>query len=204
VAIFAGEAMAGEAAWGSLRYLLVGARSRTKVFWSKTLVAAGFSVTAVAVTAGASLLAGLAAFGWLPLTVIDLEHTTAFHVAAATYAPAAALGRLAAAAGVVLVSMASTFGFGLLLSTLTRSPFSALAGAVGLGLVSRALDNVPGLSSLGPWLPLTDAGTTQWTGLFVQPPNLGSFGHLALVQAVYLAVFVGAAWIRFARADVLT
>ena len=41
--------------------------------------------------------------------------------------------------------MASTFAFALLLSTLTDSPFSAVAGGVGLGLVSRALDNVPGL-----------------------------------------------------------
>ena len=204
VAVFAGEAFAGEAAWGSLRYLLARPVSRSRVFASKAAIAAGFSVAAVVVVSASSLLAGLAAFGWRPLTVVDLEHTTAFSIATATYSPGAALGLLWLATAIVAGTMASTFAFGLFLSALTRTPFSATAGAVGFGLVSRALDNVPGLSALSPWLPMTDAGTTSWTALFTQHPNLGPLEQQAIVQAIYTAAFVAAAWLRFTRADVLS
>jgi hypothetical protein len=50
---------------------------------------------------------------------------------------------------------------------------------------------------------VTDAGTTHWTGLFFQPVNLAGLPHAALLQGFYVAVFLGAAWVRFTRADVL-
>jgi ABC-2 type transport system permease protein len=203
VAIFAAEAVAGETAWGSLRYLLARPVSRSRVLVSKMAVAAAFSLAVVLVTTAASLGAGLLAFGWRPLTVLDLQHTSAFFVVTTTLAPAAALGQVWLATGLVACSMAGIFAFTILLSTLTDSPFGAVAGGIGLGLVSRALDNIPGLHALGPWLPVTDAGTTAWTALFLQPVDLAGVAHLILVQAVYTAVFLAAAWIRFSRADVL-
>jgi ABC-2 type transport system permease protein len=203
VAVLAGEAVAGEAAWGTLRYLMARPVSRSRIFLAKAAVAAAWSAAAVAIVPASSLLAGVIAFGWRPLTVVDLEHTTIFQVAASTFPPGDALGRLALATGLVLCAMASTFGFGLLLSTLTRSPFSAAAGGVGLGLVSRALDNIPGLSALGPWLPMTDSGTTLWSGLFFHHLDPGAVAHLALVQAAYTSAFMAVAWARFVRSDVL-
>ena len=203
VSMFAGEAVAGEAAWGSLRYLLARPVSRSRVVASKAAVAAAFSVGAVVVVCAASLVSGILAFGWHPLTVIDLQHTTAFHVAAATFPPAVALARIALAAVVVTLSLASTFAFALLISTMTRSPFSAMAGGVGLGVVSRAIDNVPGLHGLGPWLPVSDSGSTAWTSLFFPSVDGGGLVQLLVVQAVYTTVFLVAAWRRFASADVL-
>lgn len=203
VSVFAGEAVAGEAAWGSLRYLLARPISRSHLLASKAGIAAAFSVGAVVVVCVVSLLTGVVAFGWHPLTVIDLQHTTAFQVATATFPPAAALARIALAAVVVMVSLASTFAFALLISTMTRSPFSAMAGGVGLGVVSRALDNVPGLHGLGPWLPVSDSGSTAWTSLFFPAVDVGSIAQLIVVQAVYATVFVVAAWRHFGRADVL-
>jgi ABC-2 type transport system permease protein len=203
VAIFAGESVAAEAGWGSLRYLLIQPVSRTRVLAAKAVVAAGFSATAVGVAAASALIAGVLAFGWRPLTVLDLQHTTAFHLALATSSPETALARLLLAWVCILGTVASTFAFTFFLSTLTDQPFSAVAGGVGLGLVSRALDNVPGLHALGAWLPVTDAGTTLWTGLFFQPVNLAGLPHAALLQGFYVAVFLGAAWVRFTRADVL-
>jgi ABC-2 type transport system permease protein len=204
VAVFAGEAVAGDASWGSLRYLLARPVSRSRVLVSKAGVAAGLSAAAVAAVALSSVVSGVLAFGWRPLTVLDLQHTTPFQIAAETFAPAAAAGRVGLASVLVACTMASTFAFAILLSTLTNSPFSAAAGGVGLGLVSRALDNVPGLHELGRWLPLTDASSTLWTGLFLQPVDLAGIGHLALVQALYTAAFLAAAWAWFTRSDVLT
>jgi ABC-2 type transport system permease protein len=203
VAVFAGEPVAAESAWGSMRYLLARPIARWRVLGSKALVAAMFSIAAVLVAIVVSGLAGLVAYGWHPLSVVDLRHTTPFHIAAATYSPAAALGRLGETTGIVLFLLASTFAVALFLSTLVSSPFVAVAGAVGFGFVSRALDNIPGLHALSPWLPMTDAGTTLWTGLVDRPSDLGGLGHLAAVQASYTVAFLVAAWLSFTRSDVL-
>lgn len=203
VAVFAGEAVAGEAAWGTLRYVLARPVSRSRVLAAKGAVAAAFSVAAVAVACASAVLTGVVAFGWTPLTVLDLQHTTPFSYATATFAPDDALARVTLGAGMVAAGLASTFAFALLLSTLTASPFAAVAGAVGLGLVSRALDNVAGLHALGPWLPLTDGGSSLWTGLFFSPVQLDGLAQQALVQGLYAAAFLAAAWLRFARSDVL-
>jgi ABC-2 type transport system permease protein len=204
VAIFAGEAVAGEAGWGSLRYLLVNPVARWRVLASKAAVAGGFSVAVVVLTVATAMVAGTLAFGWHPLSVIDLQHTTAFNVATATFSPLDAVLRIFLAAGFILCTLASTFSFSLFLSTLTSRSFSAVAGGVGLSLFSRALDNVPGLHSLGPWLPVTDAGTTVWTGFFTAPTQSGGVVHVLVVQGIYSAVFLAAAFYWFTRSDILT
>jgi ABC-2 type transport system permease protein len=203
VAVSAGECVAGDASWGSLRYLLARPVTRARVLASKALVAAGFSVANVAVAVIVALVAGVIAFGWRPLTVVDLQHSTPFHIAAGSFGPARALVLVMATTVFVLCSMASTFGFALFVSTLTDRPFSAVASGVGFGLVSRALDNIPGLHALSPWLPMTDAGTSAWTGLYTSPAQWGPIGHALIVQAVYTAILLAAAWIYFVRSDVL-
>ena len=204
VAVFAGESVAGEAAWGSLRYLIARPVARWKVLTSKAIVAATYSVAAVVVTTLSGSIAGIVAFGWHPLTVVDLQHTTAFNLAGATFSPTEALLRMLLTVGFLIIALTTIFTFSLLLSTLTTHPFSAVAGGVGLGLFSRALDNVPGLHALGPWLPVTDSGTTLWTGFFTSPIQWSGVAHLLIVQAVYSAVFLAAAFSRFTRMDVLS
>jgi ABC-2 type transport system permease protein len=204
VSIFAGEPVAGEAAWGSLRYLLARPVPRWRVLAAKATVAAGFSLAAVAVVVAVATLSGLMAFGWHPLTVVDLRDTTAFNLVATTFSPGAAIGRVALASVLVVCSLASTFAAALLLSTLTTRPFSAVAGGIGLGIASRALDNIPGLHALGPWLPVTDSSTTWWTGALSAPMQLGGMGHQLAVQALYTGPLLVAAFARFARADILS
>lgn len=204
VAVFAGECVAGEASWGSLRYLLARPVTRWRVLGAKAGVAALYSIAAVALVVAVSLLTGALAFGVHPLTVLDLQHTTPFIVASTKLSPLTALARTGLAAAYVLAMLASTFAFALLLSTLSVRPFSAVAGAVGFGLVSRALDNVPGLHSLSPWLPMTDEASNLWTGFFSQPVQTGGLAHALVVQAIYTAVFLCAALLWFTRADVLS
>ena len=116
----------------------------------------------------------------------------------------AALGRILLTVVFLLCTLTSTFTFSLLLSTLTSRPFSAVAGGVGLSLFSRALDNVPGLHALSPWLPVTDSGTTLWTGFFTAPTQWAGVAHLLVVQVIYGLVFLAGAFLRFTRSDVLT
>lgn len=204
VAIFAGESVAGEAGWGTLRYLLARPVSRERVLTSKIVVAALLSLVAVAVVVLAGVLSGLVAFGWHPLAVLDLEHSTAFATGQSTLAPMTAVARLAVAVVVVSGTMLSTFAFALLCSTLTDRAFSAVAGGVLFGLVSRSLDNIPGLHALTPWLPLTDKGTDVWNGIFFRPTDWSGLPHLALVQGSYAVVLLAAAAAVFHRRDVLS
>jgi ABC-2 type transport system permease protein len=204
VAIFAGECVAGEASWGSLRYLLARPVSRWRVLAAKASLAAAFSVLAVLVVVLVALGSGVMAFGWHPLTVLDLQHTTPFVVATARFSPGTALARTGLATAFVIATLVSTFAFALMLSTFTVRSFSAVAGGVGLSLFSRALDNVPGLHFLGPWLPVSDSGTTLWTGFFTRPMHTPGLAHVLEVQAVYAAIFLTVAFVRFSRADVLS
>lgn len=203
VAIFAGETVAGEASWGSLRYLLARPVPRWRVLAAKATVAAAFSIAAVLIVVLVALVTGVIAFGWHRLTVLDLQHTSPFIVASSAFSQWTALARVGLATAFVLGTLASTFAFALMLSTFTDRPFSAVAGGVGLGLFSRALDNVPGLHSLSPWLPVTDSGTTLWTGFFTRPMQTGGMAHVLEVQAGYTAAFLAVAFLWFGRADVL-
>jgi ABC-2 type transport system permease protein len=203
-AIYAGESVAGEASWGSLRYVAARPVTRQRVLASKVTVAGLFSLAAVAVVSVTGLLAGLVAFGWHPLNVIDLQHASPFASGLATFAPLDALGRIGLATVVVASTMASTFAFAILCSTLTDRPPVAVAGGVLLSFVSRSLDNIPGLHALGPWLPMTNSGAGQWSQVLFQPADLGGYPHLAVVQVVYTAVLLAAAWAWFNRRDVLS
>jgi ABC-2 type transport system permease protein len=204
VAIFAGESVAGEASWGSLRYLLARPVARWRVLAGKTALAGAFSIAAVLIVVLVSLGTGLLGFGWHPLTVLDLQHTSPFVVASAKFSPLTALARLGLATAFVLGTLTSTFAFALMLSTFTVRPFSAVAGGVGLSLFSRALDNVPGLHALSPWLPVTDSGTTLWTGFFTRPMETAGIAHVLEVQASYATAFLAIALLHFSRADVLS
>jgi ABC-2 type transport system permease protein len=204
VAIFAGESVAGEASWGSLRYLLARPIPRWRVLAAKAGIAAAFSIAAVLIVVLVSLITGVIAFGWHRLTVLDLQHTSPFVVASASFSPLSAVPRIGLATAFVLGALTSTFAFAFMLSTFTDRPFSAVAGGVGLSLFSRALDNVPGLHSLSPWLPVTDSGTTLWTGFFTRPMQTAGLAHVLEVQAGYLAIFLAVALARFSRADILS
>jgi len=204
VAIFAGECVAGEASWGSLRYVLARPVPRWRVLGAKAALAAAFSIAAVLIVVLISLATGVIAFGWHSLPVVDLQHTSPFVVASSKFSPLDALGRIGLTTAFVLGTLTSTFAFALMLSTFTVRPFSAVAGGVGLSLFSRALDNVPGLHTVSPWLPVTDSGTTLWTGFFTRPMHTAGVAHVLEVQAAYTAVFLAIAVGRFARADILS
>jgi ABC-type transport system involved in multi-copper enzyme maturation permease subunit len=115
-----------------------------------------------------------------------------------------ALGRIGVASLIVALTMVSTFTFAILCSTLTDRPFAAVAGGVLFGLVSRSLDNIPGLHVLSPWLPLTDKGTDVWNGVFFDPADLSGLAHQAVLQGGYALVFMAAAFICFHRRDILS
>jgi ABC-2 type transport system permease protein len=203
VAVFAGESVAGEAGWGSLRYLLMRPEGRGRVLASKLAVAAGFSFCAVVLVPLVALLAGLSVFGWHPLVAIDGSASSAAGQIAATFSPAAAFGHLALGSLYVAAGMTSIFAFAFCLSTMTSQAFVAVAGGVGLTIVSRVInaDYLPGVAILNKYMPNNDVDL--WQHLFQRPAQTGGMSRFLLLQAVYVVVFMAVAWWRFTRHDVL-
>jgi ABC-2 type transport system permease protein len=204
VAVFAGESVAGEAGWGSLRYALARPVSRTRYLLSKLAVALGLSLAAVALVPLAALAAGTIAFGWHPLTAIDGSASTAAHSTIVRFATGAALARLGIGTAYVAAGMMSIFAFAFLLSTLTSRPFAAVAGGVGLTVVSRVLnaDYLPGVAILNHWMPNNDVDL--WQHFFQEPSQTTGMGHFLALQVIYAAVFLAIAWWWFERKDILT
>jgi ABC-2 type transport system permease protein len=191
IAIFAGDAIASEAGWGNLRYLLVRPVGRGRLLAAKLVVAALFALLATALVAISGLIAGVIAFGWHPITIPfgGLSQTTG-----------QILGNLALAIVLITWGLAAIVAFAFMLSTMTDSAAGAIFGAVGLYIVSLILGQ---LSSLGPirWgLPV--AYYDSWSDLFLRNTFTDDMWRSILLQIPYVIVFCGIAWWWFHRKDI--
>jgi ABC-2 type transport system permease protein len=191
VAIVAGDAVAGEANLGTLRYVLsrpVG-RTRLLVLKGTTLVVFCFAATFAVALAG--LIAGSILFPIGPVTTLSGD----------TLSLAAGTLRIGLAAVLVAGSLLGLAAIGLFISTLTDSPVGAMAGTVGVAVLSGVLNAVPALSWLHPfllthyWLSFGDVlrSPVYWSDILL---NLG-------IQLVTVVIFAAAAWSRFTTKDVL-
>jgi ABC-2 type transport system permease protein len=201
VAVVAGEAVAGEAGAGSLRYALARPVSRTRYLASKAAVAGSICLVLVVVLPLAAGVSGLVAFGWHSLTAINGDQGASGSIA--TFTVWGTLGRLGISTAFVLAGMASVFSFAFLLSTLTTRSFVAVAGGAALSVFSRVLnaDYLPGVSLISRYMPNNEIDL--WQHLFVRPADTSGMGRFLLLQAGYVVVFSAAAWLAFTRRDVL-
>lgn len=173
VALYFGDAVASEADWSSLRYLLAAPVPRTRLLVTKAIVALILSVASVALLTAVALIAGTLTYGWGPL-----------QTPANTAIPAAdGLWRLLLAAGFIIVSELATAGLALWLSTRTDAPLAAVGGAVGLTVIGSVLDQVTALGGLRAALPAH--WQYAWTDL-LQP----SIEWAAMAQGASLSVSI--------------
>jgi ABC-2 type transport system permease protein len=203
VSLFAGEAVAGDAAWGSLRYVLARPMSRARVLWSKAAVAAALSAAAVLILAVVAIVVGGLALGWHPLRVTDGSSSVPGHPASVVVPAGTALGHLGVAVLYVGAGMTSIFALSFFISTTTRRPLIAVAGGVALTIVSRIFnaDYFPGIAVVHRYMPNNDIDL--WQHLFTRAPDLSGVPHFLVLQCVYVAVFMSLAHWWFTRKDVL-
>ncbi len=203
VSLFAGEAVAGEAGWGSLRYVLARPVSRSRVLWSKAAVAGVLSTVSVVVLVVVAAVAGIIAFGWHRLAIVNGSASAPGHPVAALYSAADVVGNVALSTLYVIAGMASIFAVAFFLSTTTRRPLIAVAGGVGLTIISRVFnaDYLPGVAVVDRYMPNNDIDL--WNYLFVRPVDTSGFTHFLLLQLTYFVVFMGLAQWWFNRKDVL-
>ncbi|HEX2384560.1 MAG TPA: ABC transporter permease subunit [Acidimicrobiales bacterium] len=198
VAAFSGESVAGEATWGTLRYLLVRPVSRARLVLAKLTVAYVLTLIAVLVIVGAGLIAGTIAFGWHDATA--LEQTRFFPLPVSVPADEA-LGRLALASGYVALTMLAVVAIGIFLSTLTDSTAAAVVSTVVVVVASQVLTAVPSLGSLKPYLPTRY--WDEWRNLFTGRTAQDMWKGVASALAFTLIFTVIALW-RFRRKDILS
>ncbi|HET8779119.1 MAG TPA: ABC transporter permease [Agromyces sp.] len=192
IGVVAGDAIAGEASHGTLRYLLIAPAGRIRLLLVKYLVAAAFCAAATLTVVVVGALVGSALFPVGDVTLLS----------GATVSVGEALLRFLAIAAYVTVSLLGLSAIGLFLSTLTTVPVGAMAATAILAVVSQILGALPQLEWLHPWL-----FTHYWLGLgdlMREPIVWDSFADNALLQAGYILVFGALAVGRFLTKDVLS
>ncbi|MFC5215610.1 ABC transporter permease [Streptomyces coerulescens] len=190
IGVIAGDAIAGEANAGTLRYLLVAPAGRTRLLLTKYATTMTFCLVATLVVAVSALTVGALLFPLGELTTISGTRISFGE----------GLARALLIALVVAASLIGVAALGLFVSTLTNSGIAAMATTVGLLITVQILDQIPQLHALQPyffshyWLSFADLmrEPVYWDDLV---RNLG-------LQSLYAAVFGSAAWARFTAKDI--
>jgi ABC-2 type transport system permease protein len=190
VGVVSGDAMAGEASAGTLRYLLTVPAGRARLLSVKYVTVVVFGLSACVIVAGASLAVGAALFPVGPVTLLS----------GTTVPLADGLVRLLFVTLYVAAGMASLGAIGVAISTLTEHPIGAIAAILVLDVASQVADNVPQFGVVHPYLP------THWYLSFdslLRSPIAGyDLLHGLLSFGVYTVIFGAIAWARFTSADV--
>jgi len=188
--LFSGDAIAGEAQAGTLRYLLLRPVRRSRLVLAKyastmTLIA---SLVAVAILCGT--VAGSLVFGLGPLPTLS----------GTTLSVGATLLRILAAGLYMVAVLSGIASVGLFVSTRTDSGPGATVATIVAAIASQILDNIPSLHAIQPFLPTH--GWLSFTDLFRFPVDWSGMRGGVVVSAAYTAVFLGLALWSFARRDV--
>ncbi|MFF3972023.1 ABC transporter permease [Streptomyces rubiginosohelvolus] len=190
VGVVAGDAIAGEANGGTLRYLLVAPAGRTRLLLVKYASVLVFCLVATLVVAVSALVVGALLF-----PVGDVTTISGTRIGFGEGLVRAALTALVAA-----VSLTGFAAIGLFVSTLTGSGIGAMAATVGLLITVQILDSIPQLSGVHPylfahyWMSFAD--------VLREPVYWDDLSRNFQLQGLYVAVFGSAAWARFTAKDI--
>ena len=190
VAAISGDAVAGEANLGTLRFVLTVPAHRARLLGVKYLAVVVFSLAATAVVTLTGVVMGLALFGGGDMTLLS-----GVQIGFAEGALRVLLASL-----YVALCLASLGAVGLFVSTLTEQPIGAMIAVLVFSTASFILDSIPQVAWLHPFLL-----THHWLAfgdLLRSPVEWGGVEQGLFVAAAYAVVFWGAAWARFSAKDV--
>ncbi len=190
VSVLAGDAVAGEANQGTLRYLLIAPVARGRLLVMKAVSLAVGSLVGAAVIALSGVLTGAVLFNIGPLTTLS----------GTQLGVAEGLLRLLLAVGYLAAGLSALAMIGLFISTLTEQPIAATVATAMVSTLLWILDAVPQLDWLHPWL-LVDRWMA-FVDLLREPVFTDRIVTGLWVDAAYAAVFLLLAWLRFRNKDV--
>jgi ABC-2 type transport system permease protein len=228
VAVVAGDSIAGEASAGTLRYLLARPVGRTRLLVAKLISVTAYvllvvlAVTFTAYATGVFLLgpsraaavgqpppgSGVAGAGGAVGPGIAGQAPTAGQAAggAVTSLSGAPLSllqlteRIAGAIAFITVSMLGVAAIALFLSTITDSALGAAMGALAALVASEVLVTLNAATVVQPYLPTRY--WLAWIDFFRQPIFWRDIQRGFGIQAVYVLVFLAAAWANFSTKDI--
>ena len=199
VAVLAGDAVAGEAATGTLRYLLIRPVGRTRLLVAKLVALIAFVLFAIAAVLITSLVTGLTMFGGEPSAGVALPADVT-SLSGVTISPAGLVMRLLATVAYIVVSMLGVAAIALFLSTVTDSALGAALGALAVLVTSQVLVTLDAATAIRPYLPTRY--WLAWIDFFRDPVLWRDIERGIGIQLVFLVVLLGAAWANFMTRDV--
>ncbi|MET0189175.1 MAG: ABC transporter permease [Pseudonocardia sediminis] len=205
VAVVAGDTVAGEAATGMLRYLLVRPVGRLRMLFAKLVSVAAFVLLAVVFVTVTSYVVGIAAFGFGGVTTSGgTAAVTGFgavpSLSGAVIEPVDLVTRTLLTVGYLALCMLTLGAIGLFFSTLTDSPLAAALGVLAVVVTSASLQPLEAAGAVEQFLPT--AHWLAWIDLFRDPILYDAVDRGVLVQLGWIVVAFGAAWANLATKDV--
>jgi ABC-2 type transport system permease protein len=200
VALFGGDAIAGEASWGNLRYLLMRPVTRGRLLAAKLAVAAFYAWVAVALVTTVGTIAGGLAFGFEGISIPGFP---VFGFEDGLSLSSANLVLYLSVATVYVAWMLMTvLTFSFLLGCITDSPAGAVLGGAGLWITMTILDEIESLGSVRYALPPHYSGNWRW--MFTDDRVSPDLWRGSLLTLAYVVVFVVLASWWFRRKDILS
>ena len=202
VAVVGGDSIAGEAGSGMLRCLLARPVGRTRLLAAKLVALMAFVLVAVALVAVTAYATGALLFGSHPVGISSggLSSLAATSLSGSGLTLAQIILRTLGAVTFIAVSMLGVGAIALFLSTVTDSSLGAALGALAALVTSEVLVTLNSATAVSPYLPTRY--WLAWIDFFRQPILWRNIDRGFAVQAVYVAVFLGAAWAHFATKDI--
>ena len=190
VSAISGDAVAGEANLGTLRYLLAIPAGRTRLLVIKYVAIVIFASVATFLVALVGSIMGLALFGAGDMTLLSGTQTSL----------ADGMWRLVLSSLYLAAQFSALGAIGLFVSTLTEQPIGATIAIVLVNVLMFILDTISQLDWLHPWLL-----THWWTafGDLLRDPIAAESIQRGLITALlYTGVFWLAAWARLTTKDI--
>jgi ABC-2 type transport system permease protein len=189
-AIVAGDIFASEDQHGTWKTVLTRSASRTKLFWAKSLTAAGFAVLVVAILAVSTVASSVLIGGHQPLVGVSgqlIGAHDALRLVLESWA----------------TTLAPTLGFtclAILLSIATRNPAAGIATPVVLGMVMQLVGALGGIEAIRPLLLTTPY--ESWHGLLASPRFTGPLVEGLVVSGIWSLVALTAGFVMLRRRDI--
>lgn len=188
--LFAGDAIAGEAQAGTLRYLLLRPVRRTRLVVAKYASAMALLAILIAATMASGVIAGGFFFGLKAMPTLS----------GTTLAVGQGVLRIGAVGVYMVLVMSGVACIGLAISTRTDSGPGAAVATIVIAIASQIMDQISSLRAIHPYLPTH--GWQAFTGLFRFPVDWSGMRQGLTISACYSAIFLAVAIVGFRRRDV--
>jgi ABC-2 type transport system permease protein len=199
VATFAGDAVAGEAAHGTLRYLLIRPVGRSRLLVAKLICIAVFVIVAIGFVVATAYFTGVGLFGVGQAAAVG-QPGGVTSLSGSALTPFDLALRLLAAIGYIVLSMVGVGVIALFFSTFTVSGIGAALGTLALLITSEILATLDAANPVKPYLPTNY--WLSWIDFFRAPIFWHNIERGLFSQACYIIVFFGAAWANMASKDI--